>query len=173
MFLKSWVPVQQLQSSHRVISGHRWQIPQTVQAYYSLHVVKFHSALRQASLSYPSRFRGNRNMKSRWLVRLDFAGVLGLSELKLIVKHRWKNQSFTLSCLSALSHSFCPGAVVVQCVIRLLMLSVTALAAAASWFFAFGAPGSAESAFAARRSLLEDIETVFKLLITWFWSSLS
>ena len=44
----------------------------------------------------------------------------------------------------------------------------TYLAAAASWFLALGAPGSAERAFAASRSLLEAIEILFKLPTTWF-----
>ena len=40
------------------------------------------------------------------------------------------------------------------------MASVTALAAAASWFMTLGALGSAERALAARSSLLEETEMV-------------
>ena len=62
--------------------------------------------------------------------------------------------------LRALSHSFCPGPDVEQRSRRLLMASVTALAAAASWFMTLGALGSAERALAARSSLLEETEMV-------------
>lgn len=42
------------------------------------------------------------------------------------------------------------------------MASVTALAAAASWFMTLGALGSAERALAARRSFEEDTEMVLR-----------
>ena len=54
----------------------------------------------------------------------------------------------------AVSHSFCPGAELVHTLIRVFILSVTSLAAAASKFFALGALGSAASALAASRSLV-------------------
>ena len=41
-----------------------------------------------------------------------------------------------------------------QTLMRVLMLSVTSLAAAASWFLALGALGSAAKALAANRSLV-------------------
>ena len=42
------------------------------------------------------------------------------------------------------------------------MASVTALAAAASWFITLGALGSADIALAAKRSLDEDTEMVLR-----------
>lgn len=60
--------------------------------------------------------------------------------------------------LSAVSHSFCPGAELVQTLIRVLILSVTSLAAAANKFLALGAFGSAARALAASKSLVLKIE---------------
>ena len=68
--------------------------------------------------------------------------------------------SLTSMFLRALSHSFCPGPEVEQRSRRLLIASVRALAAAASWFMTLGALGSAERALAARSSLLEETEMV-------------
>lgn len=45
-------------------------------------------------------------------------------------------------------------------------------AAAASWFLRLGELGSVDRALAAKSSLLDDIEIVFRLDTTWVWSSL-
>lgn len=46
------------------------------------------------------------------------------------------------------------------------------LAAAAKRFLALGAPGSTERDLAASNNLLEAIEMLLRLPITWIWSSL-
>ncbi|CAN7984576.1 unnamed protein product [Ixodes hexagonus] len=75
--------------------------------------------------------------------------------------------------LTAPSHSFCPGAAEVHTSTRWLMLSVTARAAAANWFLALGAPGSAATDLAATRSLLDTIETFLRLTTIWARASAS
>lgn len=45
------------------------------------------------------------------------------------------------------------------------------LAAAASRFFALGAPGSTERDLAANKSLLDAMEMFLRFPITWIWSS--
>lgn len=68
------------------------------------------------------------------------------------------SENFTLIFLRALSHSFWPGPDVEQTSSRLLMASVTARQAAASWFITLGALGSADRALAASSSLVEDTD---------------
>uniref|UniRef100_A0A6B0UWN2 Putative secreted protein n=1 Tax=Ixodes ricinus TaxID=34613 RepID=A0A6B0UWN2_IXORI len=53
------------------------------------------------------------------------------------------------------------------------MLSVTARAAAASWFLALGAPGSAATDLAATSSLLDTMDTFLRLTTIWARASAS
>ena len=66
--------------------------------------------------------------------------------------------TLTSMFLRALSHSLCPGPELEVRLSSALIASVTALAAAANWFMALGALGSAERALAASRSLLDETE---------------
>ena len=79
-------------------------------------------------------------------------------QVRLLTLGSSKTEATICIFLSAVSHSFCPGAELVQTLIRVFILSVTSLAAAANRFFALGAFGSAASALAANRSLVLKIE---------------